>query len=205
MQRGEDRVAAEERDGNYHRHQSHRQDDQVIADLQYGTLEMADGVRLLHQLCGPAEVGLRTGGVHHRFDFAPADNRPRKHRLARFALGGQRLACQRGLIHLHRIAREQARIRRNDIAQPQADDVARHHIARRRVSPLSIAFHPGFDRQLGLQGSDGVARLAFFPESDHGVGNKQKEDDEEIRPVPDHARENHRHFDHPRDGSPEVG
>ena len=48
-------------------------------------------------------------------------------------------------------------------------------------------------------------RLTFFPESDHGVGNKQKEDDKKIRPVPDHARENHRHFDHPRNGTPKIG
>ena len=37
LQRGEDRVATEERDGNNHRHQSHREDDQVIANLQHGT------------------------------------------------------------------------------------------------------------------------------------------------------------------------
>ena len=72
----EDRVAAEERHGNYQRHQGHRKDDQVIADLQHGTLEMADGVGLLHQLRGLAEVGVRPGGIHHGVDFALADNRP---------------------------------------------------------------------------------------------------------------------------------
>ena len=45
----------------------------------------------------------------------------------------------------------------------------------------------------------------FFPESDHGVGHQQKEDDEKIRPVPDHARQNHRDLDHPRDGPPKIG
>ena len=102
-------------------------------------------------------------------------------------VGGQRFARQRGLIHLHRVARQQARIRRHNVAQAHADDVARHQLARRRGDPLPITFHPGLDRQLGLQGGDGVARLVFFPESDHGVGNKQKEDDGKIRPVPDHA------------------
>ena len=86
-----------------------------------------------------------------------------------------------------------------------ADDVARHQLTRRRVDPLPIAFHPGLDRQLGLQGSDGVARLAFFPESDDGVGKKQKQDDAKIRPMPDDRRQNHRHFDHPRDGTPKIG
>ena len=51
-----------------------------------------------------------------------------------------------------------------------------------------IPFHPGLDRQLGLQGGDGVARLVFFPESDHGVGHEQKENDEEVGPVPGERR-----------------
>jgi hypothetical protein len=62
---------AEERDRNNHRHQGHRENDQVVADLQHGTLEMADGMGLLHQLRGLAEVGVRPGGVHHGVDFAP--------------------------------------------------------------------------------------------------------------------------------------
>ena len=205
LKRGEHRVAAEERDGNNHRHQSHREDDQVIADLQHRALEMADGVRLLHQLRGLAEVGVRAGGVHHRVDFALADDRTRKHRLARFSRGGQRFARQRGLIHLHRVTLQQARIRRHDVAQAHADDVARHQLTRRRGDPLPITFHPGLDRQLGLQRGDGVARLVFFPESDHGVGQKQKEDDGKVRPMPGYRRKDHGHFDHPRDGTPKIG
>ena len=85
-----------------------------------------------------------------RFDFALANDRSRKYRLAGFALGGQRFACQRGLIHFHRVARQQARIGRHNVAQAQADDVARHHFTRRRVGPFPIAFHLGFDGQLGL-------------------------------------------------------
>ena len=149
---------------------------------------MADGVRLLHQLRRLAEVGVRTGGVHHRLDFTLTDDRTGKHRLAGFALGGQRLSRQRRLIHLHRVALQQARIRRHDVAQTHADNVARHQLTRLRGGPLPITFHPGLDRQLGLEGLDGVARLAFFPEADHGVGQKQQEDDGKVRPVPDHAR-----------------
>ena len=58
-------------DRNNHRYQCRREDDQVIADLQHGTLEMADGVRLLHQLRRLAEVGVRTRGVHHARRFRP--------------------------------------------------------------------------------------------------------------------------------------
>ena len=107
-------------------------------------------------------------------------------------VAGKDSPVKRGLIHLHRVALQQARIRRHDVAQAHADDVARHQLTRRRGDPLPITFHPGLDRQLGLQRGDGVARLVFFPESDHGVGNQQQQDDEEIRPVPDDRRQNHR-------------
>ena len=63
-----------------------------------------------------------------------------------------------------------------------------YELARWRNHPLPVTLHPGLDRQLGLKGLNGVARLAFFPESDHGVGHEQKENDEEVRPMLDHAR-----------------
>ena len=89
LQSTESRIVTEERNGNNHRHQNHREDDQVITNLQHGALEMADGVSTLHQLRGLAEVGVRSGGIHHRVGFAPLDNRTRKHRGARFGGDGQ--------------------------------------------------------------------------------------------------------------------
>jgi hypothetical protein len=62
---------------------------------------------------------------------------------------------------------------------------------------IPIPFDAGLDSQFGLQRGNGVARLAFFPEADHGVGHQQNEDDPKIRPVPDHGRKDHRHLDHP--------
>ena len=50
LQRREDRVAAKDRDGDDHRHQDDREDDQVIADLQHRALKVADSMRRLHQL-----------------------------------------------------------------------------------------------------------------------------------------------------------
>ena len=148
---------------------------------------MADCVGFLDQLRSLAEVGVGAGGVHHGFNLAAPHDRPGKHGLAIFSLRGQGLTCKCGLVHLDRIARQQPRIRRHNVAQSQADDVARHHFARRRVGPLPIAFHPGCDRQFSLQGSYGVASLAFLPESNYRVRNQQEKDDEEIRPVPDNA------------------
>ena len=45
----------------------------------------------------------------------------------------------------------------------------------------------------------------LFPESDHGVGEKQNEDDAKIRPMLGRSRQDHRRFDHPGDRTPEVG
>ena len=122
-----------------------------------------------------------------------------------FFAGGQRFASQRGLVHFYRVAWQQARVGWNNVAQLQADDVARHQFLRRRISPFPVAFDFGFDRQLLPECGDRIARLVFFPESDDCVGQQQKQDDEEIRPVPDHAGQNHRAFDHPRNRAPEIG
>ncbi len=165
---------------------------------------MTDGVRLLYQLRRLAEVSVRTSGVDHGVDFALTDNRPRKHRSARFGRDGQRFARQRRLVDLNRIARQQARICRHNVAQSQADDVARYKLGCIRIDPLPIALHRGLDRQFGPECGDGVARLVFFPESDHGIGTKKKEDDKKIQPVPDQPRQNHRRFNHPRDRTPEI-
>ena len=204
LQRREDRVTSIDRETDDHRHQRHREDDQVIADLQNRFLKMADRVRLLHQLRRLAKIGFSTRGINQRADFALPDDRTRKHGIPGFARGGQRFSRQRGLIHLHLVARQQARIRWHNVAQPQADDIARHQLARRRVDPFAVAFHARLDRQLGFEGVNLVARLAFFPKTDHRIGHQQKEDDEKIRPVPDHARQNHRDLNHPRDRPPKI-
>ena len=173
---------------NNQHHQGHGKNDQVIANLQHGTLEMADGFDPLHQLRGLAEVGFVARGVDHGVDFALTDNRTGKHRRAGLGGDGQGFAGQRRLVHFNRIALQQARVCRHNVTQPQPDDVARHQFGRIRVDPLPIALHLGFDRQSGLQGLDGVARLVFFPESHDGVGNQQKEDDEkssQCRTIPD--------------------
>src|ERR1035441_9697045 len=47
--------------------------------------------------------------------------------------------------------------------------------------------------------------LTLFPESNHAVGNKQKEYDEKIRPVSDNSRQNHCSFNHPRNRTPIIG
>ena len=52
----------QQRDRENDRHQSDGENNEVIANLQNSPLEVANCVRLLHQLCGLAEVCARTGG-----------------------------------------------------------------------------------------------------------------------------------------------
>ena len=64
LQGGQDRVAAQQGGDDNDGDQRNRQDDQVVADLEHGALEMADGFRVLHQLGGFPEVGVGAGGIH---------------------------------------------------------------------------------------------------------------------------------------------
>ena len=107
-------------------------------------------MRALHQFRRLAEVGVRTRGIDQRADFALTNDRTGKYRLAGFARSGQGFSSQRGLIDFDRIAFQQARIRRHDVAHADADDVARHQLARGRRDPLPVTFHSGLDRQRSL-------------------------------------------------------
>ena len=205
LQQGQDRLAAIDSKADDDSDQDQREDNQVVADLQHGFLEMADGDRRLHQFRRLAEVGFAARRVDQRVDFAATNDRTGEDGVARFTRGGQGLPGQRRLVDGYLVAVQQARVGRHDVAEAQADGVARHEFARRRIDPLAVAFHPGLDRERRLQGGDGVARLMFLPEADHAVGEKQKEDDAEIRPMPGRRRQDHRRFDHPGDRTPEVG
>ena len=66
---------AEERRGDNHCYQSHGKNDQVIANLEHRSLEMADGMSILYQFRSLAEISVGTGGVDHRVGFAALDNR----------------------------------------------------------------------------------------------------------------------------------
>ena len=95
LQGSEDCIAAVQREGNDHSNEHHREDDQIVADLQHRLLEVADGVGLLHQLCSLAEIGLFTSGIYQCANFAPAHDRSGENRLAGIARGGQGFTGQR--------------------------------------------------------------------------------------------------------------
>ena len=80
------------------RHEDQCEDNQVVADLQHGFLEMADGDRRLHQFRRLAKIGLAAGRVDQRVDFAATNDRPGKDGVARFTRGGQGFPGQRRLV-----------------------------------------------------------------------------------------------------------
>ena len=102
------------------------------------------------------------------------------------------------------VAVEQARVRWDDVAEAQPDDVARHEFLRRWRDPLPVALHSRLDCEPRLQGVNRIAGLALFPEPDDRIGKQQNKNDEEIGPMADDCRENDRDFDHPWDRTPEV-
>ena len=108
------------------------------------------------------------------------------------------------MIDFDRVAREEARISRHDVAQPHANDIAGHEFSDLRIDPLPVSPNAGVDGELGLQSCNRVSGLVLFPESDDGVGAKQEENDAKIQPVANDCGQNHCPFDHPRDGSPEI-
>jgi len=58
--------------------------------------------------------------------------------------------------------------------------------------------------ELFPQRLDGVAGGELLPEADPGIERQQRQDDPEIRPVPDQGGEDGGDLDHPRDGAPEI-
>ncbi len=159
---------------------------------------------ILHQFRSLAEIGVGTGGVHHRVGFAALDNRTRKDCLARFARRGQRFSGQRRLIDLHRVAGQQACVCGHDVPQSQPDNIARHQFRYLGSRPFSVSQGAGLGRQLRAQRGNFVARLMFLPKCNDSVGKEQKQNDEEIQPVSNHSRQNHCPFDHPWNRTPEI-
>jgi len=205
LQGGHKWVAAQQRHEHDHRDEQCREDDEVVADLQDGLLEVADRVRALHQFRGLAEVGVGAGGVDQGTDLTAADHRPGEHRIPGRAGRRQRLPGQRGLVDLDLVAVQQPGVGRDDVPQPQPDHIPGHQFPCRRGNPVTVASDPGVDRELGLQRVDRVAGLPFLAVADDTVGQQQQQDDEEVGPVPDRAGQDHRDLDHPRDRAPEVG
>ena len=143
MQRLEDGIAAIDADADDNGDQPDREHDQVIAYPQHGLLEVADGVCRFHQAGGLAEIGLATCGIDQGADLAAPDDRTGEHGVPRLLADGQRLPGQCGLVDGDLVTLEQPGIGRHDVAQAQADDVARDNLFGGRGDPLAVPLDAG--------------------------------------------------------------
>ena len=204
LQRGHDLVAPERRHREDERDECDCDNDQVVADLHHGLLEMARRMRLFHERRGLAEEGLAARRIDDGVRLPLAEDSARIKNLA-FTLGDRkRFAGERGLIDFDSIRAERPRIGRDDVAEPETHDIAGHQVPCRHVAPGPAALHTGMGREPGLQCGDGVSGLILLPEAHDRVGQKQNDNNDEVGPMMDDGREHGRRFDHPGDWSPEI-
>ena len=116
---------------------------------------------------------------------------------------GQRFAGQRRLVDAEIVAVDELQIGRNDVAEPDQDDVAGNEQARLDVLPCAVAPDPGLQREALLEQRDGVVGLELLPEADACVDEQHDENDREIVPVAQQSRKHGRDLDHPGDRPPE--
>ncbi len=90
----------------------------------------------------------------------------------------QALARQRRLGDLERRRRQQPPVGGHDVARLDRDDVARDELLRRDLHELAVAAHARLDDHHLLQRRDRLGRLALLAQPEHGVEQRQEEQDE---------------------------
>ena len=144
---GNDDVAIDV-DGDHGESEDEGDDDQEITDVEHRPLRMAHRAGAGDQLCGPAEEGVAAGADDDPFHLALLDDAARIGLVADLFRDRQGFAGQCRLVDRREIATGEAKIRGNDHAQADLDDVTRHQC--RRVNGLPI-FRPA-TRSLLAQG-----------------------------------------------------
>ena len=75
-------------------------------------------------------------------------------------------------------AREQAAVGRHDVAGLDRDDVPGDELLGRDLDELAVAAHARLDDHHLLERGDGLRRLALLAQAEHGVEERQEEQDE---------------------------
>uniref|UniRef100_J3M5Z1 Uncharacterized protein n=1 Tax=Oryza brachyantha TaxID=4533 RepID=J3M5Z1_ORYBR len=87
---------------------------------------------------GLAEEGVDAGGDDDGLDLSLLAGGTRVDAVAGHLVDGEGLAGERRLIDLERVALHQPRVRRDDVAELDADDVSRHQDRRVLLRPLPV-------------------------------------------------------------------
>lgn len=170
----------------------------------YCFLKMADRLRRFDQLRRFAEVGLLTRCGDQGIDFTLLQNRSGIGGFAGFFPGRQGFSRQRRLVHFDRFAFEKARVSRDDVSQPQVNEVASHEFAGGEIAPLAVALDAGFQSKVCLERGDRVSGLKLLPKPDHRIRQQKDKDDDKIGPMLHDGGEDRRGFNHPGNRSPEM-
>ena len=95
-------------------------------------------------------------------------------------------------------------VRRNDVAGPDADDVAGNQFAGGNDLPVRIAQHARADLEPSPQRLHHARGATLLPKAQHRIDDQQCADNGEIGVVPQHERQNHDQFEHPCRQAPEF-
>ena len=144
---------------------------------------MADGMGTFDQFSSLAKIGFRPRGVHKCVDLSAFDDGTGVDGLGGASCDRQRFAGEGGLVDLDRITLKEPGVGGYDVAVAQAYHVTRHQFPNRELEPATIAKYAGLEGKRRPEGTDRVTGLVFLPEADHRIGDKQGQDDAEIRPV----------------------
>jgi hypothetical protein len=148
-----------------------------------------------------AEGGVGSGREHDRCRGAAHHRRAEEHRMGHLdralrrrgsrvgvLFGGQRLAGERGLVHVQIFALDQARIGRDQVARGEPEDVARHQLAPRDLAEHPVSQRGRGGRDLGAKPLDRAVRSPRLRRLDRDAQRHDDHDDRRIRQIAEGRR-----------------
>jgi len=158
-------------------------DDAEVADGREHELEVAHVVGAVHQVRRLAEECVHAGGDDDGLDLSLLHGGAREDTLPRVLVDGQRLAGQRRLVDLERVALKQPGVGGDDVTELDADDVTGHEDGRVLLLPLAVPEHLGLGREARHERGRRVAGVVLLDEADGGVDEEEDDDADEVLPV----------------------
>ena len=186
------------------RHQHERHAEEGARHEEQHALEVARALDRVDEGGGLAEERVLAGGGDDGVDLATLDHRPLIHQVALELGHRQRLAGERRLVDLHRLAGAKEGVGGDDIAEAEEDGVVGDELARVDHAPLAVAHHARLRRERRLQRVDCVARLVLLNEGDEAVDDEERGEEYEVLPVAEDARCECGDLDQPRHRTPEL-
>ena len=158
-----------------------------------------------------AECGLRAGGDDDRGGRSAHDRRPEENAMPRVVrvsgrlLGWQRLAGERGLLHVEVAGLEEPGVGRHAVAGGEPHDVARHDGPARDVSPATIPQDARHRRHRVAEALGRAVRACGLHEVEHEAERDHDDDDRGVRALAERGGDRARGQEHDDEGVAEGG